>query len=44
MELPLHKQAARILNVWNVMEATEATMDRGCFEIGIKGDRFRPIS
>ncbi len=43
-DLPLHKQAARILNVWSAMEATEAAMDRGCFEIGIKGERFRPIS
>ena len=44
MALPLTAMASRILKVWPVMEATASTMDRGCFEIGIRGEKFRPIS
>lgn len=44
MALPLTGIAARILHVWPIIERTVETMDRGCFEIGIKSPRFRPIS
>lgn len=35
--------AARVLTLWPILVATEQTMDRGCFELGIKGKRLRPI-
>nr|WP_276046686.1 MULTISPECIES: hypothetical protein [unclassified Sphingomonas] len=44
MGLPLTSQAARILALWPVLETTSQTMDRGCFEVGVKGTRLRPIS
>jgi hypothetical protein len=44
MALPLNGIASRVLAVWPVMEATAKSMDRGCFEMGIKGARFRPIA
>lgn len=43
MDLPLNGFAARILTIWPVLETTERTMRRGCFEVGIKGTRLRPI-
>lgn len=43
MALPLNGIAARVLTIWPVLEATERTMTRGCFEVGIKGTRLRPI-
>ena len=43
MALPLNGIAARVLTVWPVFVSTERTMERGCFELGIKGARFRPI-
>ncbi len=43
MALPLHAFAARILTLWPVLEATRQTMARGCFELGIRGAKLRPI-
>lgn len=43
MDLPLTGKAARILTLWPVLETTAATMDRGCFELGIRGAKLRPI-
>ena len=43
MALPLNGITARVLTLWPVLGATERTMDRGCFELGIKGGRLRPI-
>lgn len=43
MELALPARTARILTLWTLMETTTRTMDRGCFELGIKGSRLRPI-
>jgi hypothetical protein len=44
MELPLHKQAARILTLWPVLEATANAIERGCFDLGVKGDKLRQIT
>ena len=43
MALQLSSLAARVLTLWPVLVAAERTMDRGCFELGIKGARLRPI-
>lgn len=43
MALPLHGIAARILTLWPLLETTGQIVDRGCFELGIKGTRLRPI-
>ena len=40
MELPLHKKAARILNVWDAMERIASTVQSGAFELQVKGDKF----
>ncbi|RXD01710.1 hypothetical protein EQZ23_19485 [Sphingomonas sp. UV9] len=42
--LPLTSLTARILYLWPVLETTAGAMDRGCFEVGIKGNRLRPIA
>lgn len=44
MKLALPAMTARVLTLWPVLETTTRTMERGCFEVGIKGDRIRPIS
>lgn len=44
LALPLTGMAARLLIVWPLLESTERTMTRGCFEVGVKGNRLRPIS
>lgn len=43
MELPLHRQAARMLTVWPLMETIASATGRGCFEVGIRGDRLGQI-
>lgn len=43
-DLPFHRLAARILYVWPAMVAASGAIERGCFEIGVKGDKFRQIS
>jgi hypothetical protein len=43
MKMPLFGMTARILTLWPVIEATTRTMDSGCFEIGVKTNRLRPI-
>lgn len=44
MSLPFHGMAARILTLWPVLDTTTRTMTSGCFEVGIRGDRLRPIN
>lgn len=43
MGMPLTGMAARILTIWHVMEATTRAMESGCFEVGVKSNRLRPI-
>lgn len=43
MALKFNGIAARVLMLWPVREATERAMDRGCFELGVKGTRLLPI-
>ncbi|WP_125995719.1 hypothetical protein [Sphingomonas sp. S-NIH.Pt15_0812] len=40
--LPLHSMTARILMLWPSMNDTARVMDRGCFDLGIKGG-LRPV-
>jgi hypothetical protein len=42
--LPLTALTARILTIWPVLVTTAGAMDRGCFEVGIKNSRLRPIA
>ncbi|MEH3123013.1 MAG: hypothetical protein PGN16_13730 [Sphingomonas phyllosphaerae] len=44
LDLPLHRQAARILTMWPVMETTSKSMANGCFELGISGNKLKPAS
>ncbi len=44
LEQPLHRLAARILIVWPNMVDLVSVTERGVFELGIKGSRFRQIS
>ena len=43
LDLPLHKQAARILTLWPTMENLSTTVASGCFEVGIKSTLLRQI-
>lgn len=43
LEMKLHAQAARILTMWPTLVDAQKTMDRGCFDLGIKGMKLRPI-
>ncbi len=42
LDLPLHRMTARVLTLWPAMEDTARIMDRGCFDLGIKG-ALRPV-
>ena len=42
--LPLTAMTARVLTIWPVIVTTAGAMDRGCFEVGIKSSRLRPIA
>ena len=42
LDLPLHAMTARVLTLWPAMEGTVRIMDRGCFDLGIKG-ALRPV-
>jgi hypothetical protein len=42
LDLPLHAMTARILTLWPLMVDTARAMDRGCFDLGIKGG-LRPV-
>ncbi len=43
LELPLTRQAARILTIWPMMEAIASSTSRGCFAIGISGMKLQGI-
>ncbi len=43
LELPLPKLAARVLAVWDRMEAITMVVDRGCYDLTIRGTKFQPI-
>lgn len=40
---PMERQAARVLNLWSLMEQTRQTMSSGCFELPIKGQKLRSM-
>lgn len=40
---PLHKQAARLLNLWPAMRDQHRLNSNGCFEVPISGQRFTQI-
>jgi len=42
LDLPLHAMTARVLTLWPLMNDTARAMDRGCFDLGIKGG-LRPV-
>lgn len=42
LDLPLHAMTARVLTLWPLMSDTSHDMDRGCFDLGIKGG-LRPV-
>lgn len=42
LDLPLHAMTARVLTLWPAMADTSRIMDRGCFDLGIKG-ALRPV-
>jgi len=42
LDLPLHALTARVLTLWPLMNDTSRAMDRGCFDLGIKGG-LRPV-
>lgn len=44
MNLPLHRQAARVLAMWPVLETTSSAIERGCFDLGISGSKLRQIT
>jgi len=43
LDLPLHKQAARILLLWPQMDQIARATSRGCFAINIKGTKLQGI-
>ena len=44
LDLPLHRQAARLLTIWPVFETMSKATSRACYDVGIKGDRLRQTS
>jgi hypothetical protein len=42
LDLPLNLMTARVLTLWPAMDDTARIMDRGCFDLGIKG-ALRPV-
>lgn len=44
LDLPVHKQAARILTLWTTMESLSNTVASGCFEVGVTTERLRQIA
>lgn len=43
MKLPIERKASRILYLWPRMVSTSETLDRGCFGLGMKGDRLSAL-
>lgn len=43
LDLPLHGLAARILTVWPSLLLIQSSVERGCFEVGIKA-KLRQIT
>ncbi|MDR6850368.1 hypothetical protein [Sphingomonas sp. BE137] len=44
LDLPLNGIAARILTVWPLMLAIEKSVQRGCFDVGIRSTRLGQIA
>lgn len=44
LALPVHRQAARILTLWETMDSVSKTVASGCFELGITTTRLRQIA
>lgn len=44
LDLPVHRQAARILTLWNTMETVSNNVASGCFEVGITSTRLKQIA
>lgn len=44
LDLPVHRQAARILTLWGTMETISENVSGGCFELGITTSRLRQIA
>lgn len=44
MSMALHDQAARILRLWPTMVATAEAIERGCFDLGVKGTKLGQIT
>ncbi|MEH3122432.1 MAG: hypothetical protein PGN16_10720 [Sphingomonas phyllosphaerae] len=44
LDLPVHRQAARILTLWATMESVTNTVASGCFEVGIKSTLLKQIA
>lgn len=44
LDLSLHKQAARILTIWPVLETMSKATSRACYDVGISGNRLRQTS
>lgn len=44
MSMQLHDQAARILRLWPTMKATAEAIERGCFDLGVKGTKLGQIT
>ena len=43
LDLPLPKQAARILTLWGAMEAVAGSTTRGCYALGVTGAKMQQI-
>lgn len=43
LTLPFPRQVARILYMWPAMESVAASTDRGCFAIGISGQKLEGL-
>lgn len=44
LDLPLNGIAARVLIVWPLMLAIEKSVQRGCFDVGIRSTRLGQIA
>lgn len=44
LDLPLNKQAARLLTIWPTLETMSGATSRACYDIGISGSRLRQTS
>lgn len=43
MESPLERKASRLLAIWPQMVNMSELVSKGCFDVGMRGDRLNPI-